>query len=278
MIAVPDASIAYRAPGPQADLDVQRVQDAMVDLCERQKDRFALLDAPPTRNLDQVRKWRQRYSSSYAALFYPWLIVDAAGRRGDLTVPPSGHIAGLLARCDTERGVHKAPGNELVRGVAGLTIELREDDLGSLNDEHVNAIRSVPGRGVRTWGARTLSDDPDWRYINVRRLFIMLRRTLEEGTRWVVFEANDQRTWDVLTREVTGFLGKQFDAGAFAGATPLESFFVRCDLDTNTPERIDLGQLTMEIGIAPALPAEYVIFSVVQKVGEGSSRPGTIVE
>jgi phage tail sheath protein FI len=195
-------------------------------------------------------------------------VVDAASHRGDLLVPPSGHIAGLFARCDTDSGVHKAPGNEVIRGVSGLSIELREEDLGVLNDESVNAIRTLPGRGVRTWGARTLTDDPDWRYINVRRLFMMIRRTLEEGTRWVVFEANDRNTWHVLTREVSGFLKGMFDRGAFAGTTPAESYYVRCDAATNPPEQVDVSQLVMEVGIAPAIPAEYIVFSVVQKVGE----------
>jgi phage tail sheath protein FI len=143
-----------------------------------------------------------------------------------------------------------------------------------LNSDGVNALRSLPGRGVRTWGARTTSDDPDWRYINVRRLFIMLRRSLEEGTQWAVFEPNDPQTWERLTRDVTQFLTSLWAQGYFAGASPEESFFVRCDEATNPPAVRDIGRMVMEIGVAPAIPTEYIIFNVVQKIGEQASETG----
>jgi phage tail sheath protein FI len=268
MLSVPDAMLAYRSPGPEADLDVQRIQDAMVLQCETLRDRFALLDAPPTRNVDEVRRWRHRYFTSFAALYYPWLTVDTIAPRGGSVVPPSGHVAGVYARCDTEVGVHKAPANEVIVGATGVIMDLREDDLGALNNDAINAIRALPGRGVRPWGARTLSDDPDWRYINVRRLFIMLRRSIEQGTRWAVFEPNGPSTWEVLSIEVSAFLKRLFERGAFAGGSPEESFFVRCNEQTNPPELIAVGQLNLEVGVAPAVPAEYLIFNVAQSLGD----------
>jgi phage tail sheath protein FI len=149
---------------------------------------------------------------------------------------------------------------------------LSEDHLGLLNSDGINALRTFPGRGVRIWGARTTSEDPDWRYINVRRLFIMLRRALEEGTQWAVFEPNDPTTWERLSGRVTEFLKDLWGQGYFAGEGPEDSFFVRCDGQTNTLEVRDQGMLLMEIGIAPAIPAEYIIFNVIQKMGDQVSE------
>jgi uncharacterized protein len=268
MLSVPDIMIAYqRTPGPQADRDVQRVQDAMIDLCENLKDRFAILDAPPSKDIEEVRKWRRRLNSSYAAMYYPWISIDSAS--SVLTMcPPSGHVAGVIARCDTQEGVHKAPANEVITGAVGLMLNMNEDHLGLLNADGINAVRGFPGRGIRLWGARTTSDEPDWRYINVRRLFIMLRRSLEEGTQWSVFEPNDPRTWERLTQSVDEFLKKLWADGYFAGATPEESYFVKCDATTNTVETRQAGQMLIEVGIAPAIPTEYIIFNVVQKMSE----------
>ncbi len=265
IVCIPDAMLPFRKAGPQAALEVQRIQDAMVEQCERLQDRFAILDGPPTRDIAEVRKWRARMTSSYAALYYPWIITDHNGTPSLL--PPSGHVAGVYARTEITAGVHKAPGNEIVRGADAVAIELREDDLGQLNAEAVNALRVLPGRGVRVWSARTLSDDINWRYVNVRRLFIMLRRAIENGTQWAVFESNEPRTWETLSREVAIFLEGLWSIGAFAGDGPQDAFYVRCDDTVNTQESVDLGQLIMEIGVAPTLPAEYLILHVVQKSG-----------
>jgi phage tail sheath protein FI len=145
---------------------------------------------------------------------------------------------------------------------------MNEDHLGMLNADGINAVRGFPGRGIRVWGARTTSDDPDWRYINVRRTFIMLRRSLDEGTQWAVFEPNEPRTWERLTQSVDHFLKKLWEDGYFAGATPEESYFVKCDESTNTAEIREAGQMAMEIGVAPAIPTEYIIFNVVQKMSD----------
>jgi hypothetical protein len=271
MLCVPDAMLAYqRMTGPQADQLVQRIHDSMVDMCENLKDRFAILDLPATRHVEEIQKWRRRYDSSFAALYYPWITFEGAG--GQVQCPPSGHVAGVYARCDTQQGVFKAPANEVVQGANGLMINLNEDHLGVLNGDAINALRSFPGRGVRVWGARTTSEDPDWRYINVRRLFIMLRRSLQEGTEWAVFEPNHPSTWERLTRDVTRFLNSLWEQGYFAGNGPEDSFFVVCNESTNTPEVRDQGRMVMEIGVAPAIPTEYIIFDLVQKIGEQASE------
>jgi phage tail sheath protein FI len=275
MLSVPDAMLAYsRNPGPQADREVQVIQDAMINLCENLKDRFAILDLPPTKDVEEIRKWRRRLDSSYAAIYYPWIQVRGMNGDAQVKMPPSGYVAGVYARCDQRVGVHKAPANEVVDGALGLALNLNEDHLGLLNEDGINALRALPGRGIRIWGARTCAEDPDWRYINVRRLFIMLRRSLEEGTQWAAFEPNDPRTWDRLNGRVTQFLTELWGQGYFAGAGPEDSFFVKCDAQTNTREVRDVGQLIMEIGVAPAIPAEYIIFNVVQKVGDGVERGG----
>jgi hypothetical protein len=272
LLSVPDIMIAYqRTPGPQADRDVQRVQDAMIDLCENLKDRFAILDAPPTKDIEEVRKWRRRLNSSYAAMYYPWIAIDSAASVLSMC-PPSGHVAGVFARCDTQEGVHKAPANEVIRGAVGLMLNMNEDHLGLLNSDGINAVRGFPGRGIRVWGARTTADDPDWRYINVRRLFIMLRRSLEEGTQWASFEPNDPRTWERLTRDVDEFLKRLWADGYFAGNTPEESYFARCNATTNTEDERAAGRMVMEIGVAPAIPTEYIIFNVVQKMSDQASQ------
>lgn len=272
IMAVPDAMLSYqRHPGPQADRDVQRIQDAMVDVCEGLKDRFAILDIPPTKDMEAVKRWRRRVDSSFAAFYFPWLVVGGEGGGAGTSVPPSGHIAGIFARCDTQHGSHKAPANEVINGISSLTLALHDDHLGTLNAEGINTMRAFPGRGIRVWGARTASDDPTWRYINVRRLFIMLRRSIVEGTHWVVFEPNNPNTWNVLSREISSFLRIQWKKGAFAGQAAEDAFYVKCDEETNPIGARDKGEMLVEIGVAPALPAEFIIFTVVQNMGDQAS-------
>jgi len=204
-------------------------------------------------------------------MYYPWISIDSSS--GVLAMcPPSGHVAGVFARCDTQEGVHKAPANEVITGAVGLMLNMNEDHLGLLNSDGINAVRGFPGRGIRVWGARTTSDEPDWRYINVRRTFIMLRRSLEEGTQWSVFEPNEPRTWERLTQSVDEFLKKLWADGYFAGATPEESYFVKCDSTTNTAETRQAGQMLIEVGVAPAIPTEYIVFNVVQKMSEHTAQ------
>ncbi len=185
-------------------------------------------------------------------------------------MPPSGSIAGLWGRNDDARGVHKAPANEVVRGAIDVQVNITKNEHDLLNPVGVNVIRSFPGRGIRVWGARTLSSDPSWRYLNVRRLFNFIEESILIGTQWVVFEPNDLDLWQRISRTIRGFLLTQWREGALFGATPDEAFYVKCDAETNPPELVDGGQVTVEIGIAPVKPAEFVVFKIAQLSSGGS--------
>jgi phage tail sheath protein FI len=216
----------------------------------------------------EIKEWRNTvyYDSSRAALYYPWIeIADQTGSNGSTRlVPPSGHVAGVYARVDGTRGVHKAPANEIIRTCLGLEVQVTKGEQSLLNPIGVNCIRSFPGRGIRIWGARTLSSDASWRYVPVRRLFNMIEESIERGTQWVVFEPNDQFLWGRVRRDVGSFLKMVWGTGALFGASPADAFYVKCDAETNPPELRDLGQMVVEIGIAPVKPAEFVIFRISQ--------------
>ncbi|MBV7244122.1 phage tail sheath family protein [Streptomyces sp. MW-W600-10] len=266
MVAVPDLMSAFQ----RGDIDaegVKTVQLAVISHCEQMGDRVAVLDTPPGMNAQRVRTWRNEdagYDSRYATLYYPWVkVFDPASGRNSL-VPPSGHVAGVWARSDGERGVHKAPANEVIRGAVDLEIRLSKGEQDLLNPIGVNCVRAFPGRGIRIWGARTLSSDPAWRYLNVRRLFNYLEESILLGTQWVVFEPNDDRLWSSIRRNVTAFLTEEWRRGALFGRTAEEAFYVRCDRSNNPQESIDLGQVVCEIGVAPVKPAEFVIFRLSQ--------------
>ncbi|MEU5098507.1 phage tail sheath family protein [Streptomyces sp. NPDC020996] len=266
MVAVPDLMSAYQ----RGDIDaegVRTVQLAVISHCEQMGDRVAVLDTPPGLGAQQVRAWRNDeagYDSRYATLYYPWVRVfdPAAGR--NTTVPPSGHIAGVWARSDAERGVHKAPANEVIRGAVDLEVRLSKGEQDLLNPIGVNCVRAFPGRGIRVWGARTLSSDPAWRYLNVRRLFNYLEESILLGTQWVVFEPNDDRLWSSIRRNVTAFLTEEWRRGALFGRTAEEAFYVKCDRDNNPQESIDQGRVVCEIGVSPVKPAEFVVFRLAQ--------------
>jgi hypothetical protein len=269
MLVAPDLMASYEA-GEMSLGDVQAVQQSMYEHCERVKYCFAVLDCPPELGPQAMRDWRlaANYDTKYAALYYPWIeTADMVRGKGSVRIPPSGHVAGVYARSDAERGVHKAPANEVVRGATGLAMQITRSEQDSLNPIGVNCIRSFPGRGIRIWGARTLSSDPSWRYINVRRLFNMVGESIERGTQWVVFEPNDADLWARVRRDARAFLKTVWSSGALFGATPDEAFYVKCDAELNPPEVRDLGQLIIEIGIAPVKPAEFVIFRISQWAG-----------
>jgi hypothetical protein len=242
------------------------VQDALLSHCENRKDRFAVLDAPETitGGVDRLPKPRD---SKYGAYYFPW-IQCYDPEDGNIFVPPSGHIAGVYSRVDSERGVHKAPANELVRGALGLKYNVSKGEQDLLNPKGINAIRFMSG-GIRIWGARTLSSDPEWKYINVRRLFIMVESSIERATQWVVFEPNDHRLWKRVSRTITSFLTLLWRNGALMGTSPEQAFYVKCDEETNPPEVVDAGQLVVEIGLAPVKPAEFVIFRIGQMASGG---------
>ena len=239
----------------------------MMQHCERMGDRVAILDCPPGMSPQEIQNWRvnvANYDSHYAALYYPWIKVFDPVAGVSKFVPPSGHMAGIWARSDDARGVHKAPANEVVGGATDLEIQITKAEQDGLNPVGINCIRAFPGRGIRVWGARSLSSDPAWRYINVRRLFNFVEKSIERGTQWVVFEPNDFSLWQRLKRDVTSFLTVVWRTGALFGRTPAEAFYVKCDEETNPPELRDLGQVVVEIGIAPVKPAEFVIFRISQ--------------
>jgi phage tail sheath protein FI len=267
MLCVPDLMAAYQAGGISEE-GVRAVQTAMMNHCEAMRDRVAIIDCPPGLNPQQIREWRMNvagYDSKYAALYYPWIkVADPSGETDGRLVPPSGHMAGIWARNDSERGVHKAPANEIVRGALGLEVQLTRNEQDTLNPVGVNCIRAFPGRGIRVWGARTLSSDPSWRYLNVRRLFNYVEKSIDNGTQWVVFEPNDMDLWGRVRRNVGAFLTRLWADGALFGVSADQAFFVKCDAELNTEDVRDAGQLIVEIGIAPVKPAEFVIFRISQ--------------
>jgi phage tail sheath protein FI len=242
------------------------VQDALLTHCETRKDRFAILDSPESiqGGIDRLPKPRD---SKYGAYYFPWIQVYDPDK-GNVFVPPSGHIAGVYSRTDSERGVHKAPANEQIRGALGLKYAVSKGEQDLLNPKGINAIRHLNG-AVRIWGARTLSTDPSWRYINVRRLFIMVESSIERATQWVVFEPNDHRLWKRVTRTISSFLTLLWRNGALMGTSPEQAFYVKCDEETNPAEVVDAGQLVVEIGLAPVKPAEFVIFRIGQMASGG---------
>ena len=273
MLVCPDLMSGYMA-GKLTREDVLAVQKAMLNHCEAMKDRFAILDALPGLSPQEVNDWRMKeamFNSKYGALYYPWIYVanpnPQNGAGNTIMVPPSGHIAGLYARVDSERGVHKAPANEQVRGALRLEKQLIDSEQALLNPNGINCIRAFPGRGIVVWGARTLSDDAEWRYINVRRLFNYIEESIKQGTQWVVFEPNDVDLWERVRRTISSFLTRVWRDGALFGTTPQEAFYVKCDAELNIPAVRDAGMLIVEIGIAPVKPAEFVIFRLSQFQG-----------
>jgi hypothetical protein len=269
--------------------------EALLEHCERLQDRVAILDAPArVDNIDTLVKvatapaprpagdgqpgqptppaqqgLRPRQSKGgYGSFYFPHITIRDP-LSGDLVnVPPSGHIAGVWARSDATRGVHKAPANEPIRGALNLTYRLTGAEQEQLNDNGVNCIRFFTREGIRIWGARTLDDGAsEWRYLNVRRLFNQIEESIAQSTRWIVFEPNDRTLWKSIRRDISAFLTILWRDGALMGATPEEAFFVQCDEETNPPEIIDAGMVVTVIGIAPVKPAEFIIFKISQKSG-----------
>jgi phage tail sheath protein FI len=280
MLICPDLMSGY-VQGKLTLEDVAAVQSAMLTHCASMKDRFAILDAPPGMSPQEINEWRMnsanypKTDAKYGALYYPWVYVaNPEAKNGAdkmILVPPSGHLAGVYARVDTERGVHKAPANESIRGATKLERGLIDSEQALLNPNGINCIRAFPGRGILVWGARTLApkDELDWMYINVRRLFNYIEESIYEATQWVVFEPNDMDLWERVKRTINDFLTRVWRDGALFGATPEEAFYVKCDVDLNPPAQRDLGILVVEIGLAPVKPAEFVIFRFKQMSGGG---------
>jgi phage tail sheath protein FI len=247
--------------------DIVDLPAALIGACETLKDRFAIIDAPKGESTVANLKPRDNYSTMYAAYYYPWIKVYDPLTRLYKPVPPGGHIAGIYARSDIDRGVYKAPANEKVNGAKDLEFHIGKGEQDILNPRGVNCIRAFSGRGIRVWGARTLSSNSLWKYVNVRRLFIYLEESIEKGTQWVVFEPNDEKLWARVRQTVNHFLTTVWRSGALMGSTPEEAFFVKCDRTTMTQSDIDNGRLIVLIGAAPVKPAEFVIFRIAQWQG-----------
>jgi hypothetical protein len=274
------AVLAAPLPPTVTQSALNAIQDKLVSHCQLMEDRVAILDCArdiTNDNLvistDDSGIWRPAANpKGYAAFYFPWIeVADPMQPMGTrISVPPSGHLAGIYARSDAQRGVHKAPANEVVMGALGLRYRVGKPLQGSLNPLGVNCIREFTGT-IKVWGGRTLasdpSGDPEWKYINVRRLINFIRESIDEGTQWVVFEPNDQALWAKISRNVTAFLTTVWRSGALFGSTPQEAFFVKCDAETNPAEVRDLGQVVTEIGVSVVKPAEFVIFRISQWAG-----------
>jgi phage tail sheath protein FI len=270
LLAIPDEVVL---PNLRSDILQQ---------CETQKDRFAILSASEGEQDGDLSQLRPPQDSTYGAYYLPWVRVLAQHTpEGHLLVPATGHIAGIYARVDVERGVHKAPANEVVRGIVTrdlsgefkpLKFILNKQQQDLLNPKGVDVTRDfrADGRGIRVWGARTMSSDSMWKYVNVRRLFIFVEQSIDRGTQWAVFEPNYEQTWTSIRLSITAFLRTVWRNGALAGVTQDEAFFVKCDRSTMTQDDWDNGRLICLIGIAPVKPAEFVIFRISQKTVEAA--------
>ncbi len=236
----------------------------LIGHAERMRYRIAVLDSAEGQTIADVRNMRGKLDSKYAALYYPWVTVLDPITRVQIGLPPSGFVAGIYARNDVERAVYKAPANEVVRNAIGFELMLSKGQQEVLNPEGINCFRFFEGRGFRLWGARTISSDPDWKYVNVRRYFIYLERSIDKGTQWAVFEPNGERLWANVRRTVEDFLLNEWQNGALLGDKPDKAFFVKCDRSTISQNDLDNGRMVCLIGVAALKPAEFVIFRIGQ--------------
>jgi Bacteriophage tail sheath protein len=286
LVCVPDIMLAGIRASHETVSELQQqvleetvfeLQQQVLEYCKDMGDRFAILDALPMgdgkrvvstpvgeKNIGRVIHHWQELLPTEGALYFPWVRVDPlSGNRHDF-VPPCGHVAGVYARTDTQIGVHKAPANEVVEGVTDLEVQLTDEEQGSLNDIGVNCLRSFPGRGIRVWGARTLSGQPNWRYVNVRRLFLAFVRWVERNMHDLVFEPNGPPLWDRVRDRLGSYCYELFQRGALKGRSPDEAFFVKCDAETNPLVVREAGQLICDVGLAAITPAEFVVVRITQ--------------
>ncbi len=250
--------------------DIDEIHTAMIMQCEKLGDRVAVLDFPEGLEIEDILMWRKKYNSKYAFVYYPWIEVPdplKINETGVRLIPQSGHMLGIYAKSDATYGVHKAPANEIVSNCTGLEVVYSDSQQVQLNHEGINCIRSFPGRGIRVWGARTLSYDPLWRYVNVRRLLIMIEKSIDQSTQWAVFESNDFNLRLGLRNTTTWFLREIWKEGGLAGATQDEAFVVTCSEKNNPPEVIDAGQVITDILVAPTVPAEFITVRIMKSEG-----------
>jgi phage tail sheath protein FI len=261
IVAAPGSS--HIGPDEQADrLSAAAVADALIRHAERMRYRFAVIDSMNGLDAQGVIAQRARFTSSYAALVYPWIHASDRFSGCDILLPPSGFVAGVYARVDAARGAWTAPANEVVRSAVGLERILNTVEQKSVEQAGVDDIRSVVDRGIVLWGARTTSDDPEWRYVNIRRYAIFLEHSISDGLQWAVFEPNGEALWSTVRCVVGAFLDTQWRTGALAGSRPADAYFVRCDQSTMTQDDLNEGRLNCVIGVALQRPAEFVIIRI----------------
>lgn len=268
LVAIPDLQFFLdNCPAFHSTRDMIGIQTALIGHCERMGDRFAILDTPRDIRPEQIYDYRNKFETSYAALYYPWLVMNDDNQER-IAVPPCGFMAGAYAKSDREFGVFKAPANIPLEGVVALATNLTEGQLTELNERGVNCIRYVPQRGIRPWGARSLSSLPDWRYLMSRRVFSAVRRAIYENTQWVVFEVNGRELRDEVAAMLNDFLGRLWASGYFPGKVQEQAFFVTCDDTNNETDEIDMGILKIDVGIALGKPLEYIVMSFEHKLEE----------
>ncbi len=260
ILAAPGYSYDY----PNNQSVVEAVQAMLISHCERMRYRIAVLDAPDDQTVGDVRTYRSKVDSKYAAMYYPWVTILDPITEEEINLPPGGFVSGIYARSDVEHGVHKAPANEVVRLSIGFEFLLNKAQQDVLNPEGVNCFRFFEGRGYRLWGARTISSDPEWKYVNLRRYFAYLERSIDIGTQWAVFMSNNDTLWALVRRTVEDFLFNEWKSDRLLGEKPQEAYFVRCDRSTMTQNDIDNGRLICLVGVSPVRPAEFVIFRIGQ--------------
>jgi Bacteriophage tail sheath protein len=273
----PTATAALPLTADEADT-MKLLQRLVLEHCDGRADRFTILDSLPRAGIDDVLDQRGSVRGTNGALYYPWIRTRSGGDDALAFMPPCGHVAGVFARTDAAVGAHKAPANAVLEGVLDLSVAVEGRDQERLNPYGVNCIRAFPGRGIRVWGARTLSAQPAWAYVNVRRIFLTAARWIDRALAHVVFEPADAALWDYVEREVGAYFIGLYRRGALRGATPDEAFYVKCDAETNPPEERDAGRVVTEIGLAAAIPNEFVVVQIVQHADgvtiAGPSRPG----
>jgi uncharacterized protein len=272
LLCAPDIMMsASLTSTPDVDA-VTALQAAVLADCQRTGGRFAILDAVLNADTHTAETQGSTLASQDGALYHPWLW--ASGQDGrPMYLPPCGHVAGIYSRSDQQTGVHKAPANEAIDGVLDLRINLTDDVIGRLYASGVNCLRAAPGRGIRVWGARTLSDDPAWRSIGARRVFLTMGRWLERFLTQLAYEPNDVRLWVRIMRELTAYLDDLFQHGALEGRTPEEAFFVKCDSETNPPEVTGAGMVVTNVGVALTAPAEFIVVRIIHGTSGVSIQP-----
>ena len=276
IVAAPGASTGWNTgptgivtqAGQQTGLEIN---EAIISHCEKMLYRVAAVDTPSGFLPNDALDYRNNRSSNYAALYYPWITIPSPIDGTPLNVPPAPYMAGIWARSDNSYGVIKAPANEVVRSAVDFESRINKAQQELLNPEGVNCLRFFPGPGFLVWGARTISDDPEWKYLSIRRYFCYLEKSIDEGTQWVVFEVNGPALWDRVRHAVEGFLLDEWKSGALLGSKPTEAYFVKCDASTMTQDDLDNGRLICLIGVAAAKPAEFVIFRIGQITASANS-------